>query len=128
MKKFLTVLIVLGSLVVISELAKMGNANYETANEINKGIQVESYQISVNSTTPVVLASAKGKRVDLSVLNNSAFDLYIGSATTLSSTNGFLVPSKRHYSPDGLFVGVWYAIMQPTSGSQTIYTLEYIRN
>ena len=112
-------------LVLITCFVSVSKAGWDNATWIQKGQRITTGQVSVSSSTVATILSAKANRVDFIIKNNNtAYDLFIGSFSTVSTTTGYPISPKSTISSDGLFTGVIYGIYDAASGTTNVPTLE----
>lgn len=124
MRKSITLLMLM---LVISIL----NAeSWRDSTEIQKGRRIEPTQVSVTSTTAVKIVATPttdNYGCDLSIVNNTDYLLWISSWSGVSSTNGFPILPRSHYSPQGITIAnIWAIFDDAMSGTAKVYINKFM--
>lgn len=104
---------------------------WDAAVSQNAGNYVESYPVTVSSTTATQLIdpTIAIKSANIHIVNNSAFALWIGTNTSTLLTTGYPVFSSSTYSLGGTYTGSLFAIAgTSTVASTNARVLYYLKN
>jgi hypothetical protein len=78
-------------------------------------------QVSVGTTATQIVASRSGRQL-VTVVQSGTTDVYLGSANTVTTSNGLLLPGTKGASVTLPYAGAVYGIV--ASGTQTVTAAE----